>query len=328
METGASASSVLAPLLAGIVSVVVTKVLIRTRILPLDTPNERSLHAVPVPRTGGIGIIIGFVAAAWWLHASLALLVPAGLLAIASYLDDRHALPASIRLVVHLLAAGIFLLLNGAPINAAIFVFLLLGIGWMTNSFNFMDGSDGLAGGMAVIGFSTYGLASWMNGTSELGLLAWSIAAAAAGFLIFNFYPAKIFMGDVGSIPLGFLAGSFGITGWLHGLWPLWFPLVVFAPFIVDTSITLVRRLLRGERIWEAHRKHYYQRLILAGWSHRKAAVAEYAFMLMCAAAAMLCLRASPIVRLLAIATLAGAFTVAMRAIDLRWRQFSASAHD
>jgi UDP-N-acetylmuramyl pentapeptide phosphotransferase/UDP-N-acetylglucosamine-1-phosphate transferase len=328
METGASASSVLAPLLAGFVSTVVTKVLVRTRALPLDTPNQRSLHAIPVPRTGGIGIIIGFVVAAWWLHASLALLVPTAVLTIASYLDDRHASPPPIKLAVHLIAAGVFLWPSSAPTGAAMLILLLLAVAWMTNLFNFMDGSDGLAGGMAIIGFSTYGLASWMGGSSELSLLTWSIAAAAAGFLIFNFYPAKIFMGDVGSIPLGFLAGSLGITGWFQDLWPLWFPLVVFAPFIVDTSITLVRRLLRGERVWEAHRKHYYQRLILAGWSHRKAALTEYAFMLMCAAAAMLCLRASPAVQLIVIATLAGAFAVAMRAIDLRWRQFSASAHD
>jgi UDP-GlcNAc:undecaprenyl-phosphate GlcNAc-1-phosphate transferase len=327
METGASASSVLAPLLAGIVSASITRVLVSTRDLPLDTPNERSLHTVALPRTGGIAIGIGIAAAAWWLHASLALLIPAGLLAIASYLDDHHPLPAAIRLAMHLLAAAVFLWWNGASATGAMLV-LLLAIGWMTNLFNFMDGSDGLAGGMAVIGFSAYGLASWMGGSLEFGLLAWSIAAAGAGFLMFNFHPAKIFMGDVGSIPLGFLAGSLGVAGWFQNLWPLWFPLVVFAPFIVDTSITLVRRFLRGERIWEAHRKHYYQRLILAGWSHRKTAVSEYAFMLMCSGAAMLCLLASPVVQVLVMGSLAAAFAVAMRAIDLRWRKFSASAHD
>jgi UDP-N-acetylmuramyl pentapeptide phosphotransferase/UDP-N-acetylglucosamine-1-phosphate transferase len=150
-----------------------------------------------------------------------------------------------------------------------------------------MDGSDGLAGGMAVIGFGTYGLAAWLGGNLELELLAWSIAAAAAGFLIFNFPPAKIFMGDVGSIPLGFLAGALGVAGWLQGLWPLWFPLIVFAPFIVDASVTLLRRALRRERIWQAHREHYYQRLILSGWSHRKTAIWEYALMLACAALAL-----------------------------------------
>src|SRR4029079_1058591 len=196
-------------------------------------------------------------------------LVPAGGPAIASYFDDRHALPASIRLAIHLTAAALFLWLASASAGIAMSIVLLLAIGWITNLYNFMDGSDGLAGGMAVIGFGTYGLAAWLSGDGHFSLLALSIAAPAAGCLIFNFYPAKIFMGDVGSIPLGFLAGSVGIAGWFQNFWPLWFPLVVFAPFIVDASITLVRRLLRGERTWEAHRKHYYQRLILAGWSHR-----------------------------------------------------------
>ena len=286
METGAFAST-LAPLLAGIVSTATMVVLLRSRSLPLDKPNERSLHVVPVPRTGGIAIIAGLIAAAWWLRASPGLLVPAVALAIASYVDDRHALPAGVRLVIHLIAAGIFLWLAAGSSGATLLVVMLLAIAWITNLYNFMDGADGLAGGMAVIGFGTYGLAAWFGGSRELELLAWSIAAAAAGFLIFNFPPAKIFMGDVGSIPLGFLAGAFGVAGWQRELWPLWFPLVVFAPFIVDASVTLVGRVLRGERVWEAHRQHYYQRLILSGWSHRKTAIWEYALMLACAALAL-----------------------------------------
>ena len=286
METGASAST-LAPFLAGIVSTVIMVALVRSRNLPLDKPNKRSLHVVPVPRTGGIAIIAGLLAAALWLRASPSLLVPAIALALASYFDDRHALPAAVRLGMHLLAAGAFLWLAGPPSALAVLFVLLLAIGWITNLYNFMDGSDGLAGGMAVIGFATYGLAAWQGGNDGLGLLSWSIASAAAGFLIFNFPPAKIFMGDVGSIPLGFLAGALGVAGWQREIWPLWFPLVVFAPFTVDASVTLARRALRGERVWEAHRQHYYQRLILSGWSHRKTAIWEYALMLACAALAL-----------------------------------------
>src|SRR3954467_5763166 len=130
METGTSAFSVLAPLLAGIVSAAITSVLVSTRALPLDTPNDRSLHAVALPRTGGIAIAMGIAAAAWWLHASLALLLPAGLLAVASYLDDHHALPVAIRLAMHLLAAAAFLWWNGDSVTGAMLV-LLLAIGWM-----------------------------------------------------------------------------------------------------------------------------------------------------------------------------------------------------
>ncbi len=327
METGVFAST-LAPLLAGIVSTLTMVVLLRSRSLPLDRPNERSLHVVAVPRTGGIAILTGIVIAALWLRASPGLLVPAVALAIASYFDDRHALPPAVRLVMHLAAAGIFLWLDEGTSGAFLLVVLWLTITWITNLYNFMDGADGLAGGMTVIGFGTYGVAAWLGGNRELELLACSISAAAAGFLIFNFPPAKIFMGDVGSIPLGFLAGTIGVAGWRQGLWPLWFPMVVFAPFIVDASATLVRRLLRRERFWEAHRQHYYQRLILSGWSHRKTALFEYALMLICGAAALLCLRASPAARSVIISVLAALIATTMWAIDHRWRRFSAASHD
>lgn len=318
----------LAPLLAGLISTVIMAVLVRSRRFPLDRPNERSLHVVPVPRSGGIAIMSGLVAAAWWLGASSAYWLPVVGLAVASYFDDRHALPVAARLGLHLLAAGGYLWLAQTSATPALLIGLLLAIGWFTNLYNFMDGSDGLAGGMALIGFGTYGLVAWLGGNAGLGLMSWSIATAAAGFLIFNFPPAKIFMGDVGSIPLGFLAGALGVAGWQLGLWPLWFPLVVFAPFVVDTSTTLVRRALRGERVWQAHRQHYYQRLILSGWSHRSTVLGEYGLMLICSAVAVYCLHAPAAAQSLFLLALVAVFIAAMWAIDLRWRQFSARAHD
>jgi UDP-N-acetylmuramyl pentapeptide phosphotransferase/UDP-N-acetylglucosamine-1-phosphate transferase len=326
MENGFLAHT-LAPLLAGIVSTVVMIVLLGSRGLPLDKPNERSLHVVPVQRTGGIAIIAGVIAAALWLRASPALLIPAVGLAVASYLDDRHALPAAVRLAMHLAAAAVFLWLSAGTIAPAMLVVLWLAVAWITNLYNFMDGSDGLAGGMAAVGFATYACAAWLGGNYGLALLACSITTAALGFLIFNFPPAKIFMGDVGSIPLGFLAGAFGIVGWQQELWPLWFPLVVFAPFIVDASATLARRILRGERIWEAHREHYYQRLILSGWNHRRTALAEYGLMLLCGGAALAGLRQSPARQFALGLTLALAIAIAMWAIDRRWKRFSGTAH-
>jgi UDP-GlcNAc:undecaprenyl-phosphate GlcNAc-1-phosphate transferase len=317
----------LAPLLAGIVSTVTMLLLLKNLDLPLDKPNERSLHVVPVPRIGGIAIVTGIIAAALWLHASPGLLAPAAVLAIVSYFDDRHALPAPARLTIHLLAAALFLWLASASVGPTMLIVLVLAIGWTTNLYNFMDGSDGLAGGMAVIGFGTYGLAAWLAGSNELGLMAWSIAAAAAAFLIFNFPPARIFMGDAGSIPLGFLAGALGVSGWLQKLWPLWFPLVVFAPFFVDASMTLVRRLLRGERVWKAHREHYYQRLILSGWSHRRTALSEYGLMFLCGVVALIGPRQTPVGQSLLLASLALAMVLAMWAIDRRWKRFSAEAH-
>ena len=318
-----------APFAAFAVAVSITFVL-RSRwvaSLALDHPNERSLHAVPVPRIGGIAIMLAMLVAALLLKADPAILVPAVLLAVTSYFDDRRALPAATRLAVHLFAAAAFMVWSGMAVGV-MWLVLLLAIGWLTNLYNFMDGSDGLAGGMAVIGFGAYGLAAWLGGNSEFELLAWSIAAASAGFLIFNFPPAKIFMGDAGSIPLGFLAGALGVAGWLQSLWPLWFPLVVFAPFIVDASITLARRLLRGERVWEAHRQHYYQRLILSGWSHRRTALSEYGLMILCSVAALAGLQQSPAVQLMLLSALALTLALAMWAIDRRWKRFSAAAHD
>ena len=134
-------------------------------------------------------------------------------------------------------------------------------------------------------------------------------------------------MGDVGSIPQGFLAGAFGVAGWGQGLWPVWFPLVVFAPFIVDASVTLSRRVLRGERFWEAHRQHYYQRLILSGWSHRRTALAEYGLMILSGAAALIGLRQSPAPQFALVFAIALVIAIAMWAVDRRWKRYSGSAH-
>jgi UDP-N-acetylmuramyl pentapeptide phosphotransferase/UDP-N-acetylglucosamine-1-phosphate transferase len=157
----------------------------------------------------------------------------------------------------------------------------------MCNLYNFMDGSDGLAGGMTVSGFLVYAAAAWLAGSAQFALLNLAVAAAAAGFLLHNFHPARIFLGDAGAVPLGFLAAAFGITGWLQHDWTWWFPLLVFSPFIVDASVTLARRLFSGDRVWEAHRDHYYQRLVQLGLGHRGTAIAEYALMAACGLAAL-----------------------------------------
>src|SRR5262249_53435950 len=143
---------------------------------------------------------------------------------------------------------------------------------WMINLYNFMDGSDGLAGGMAAIGFGCYGIAALAGGDYLCATINLVVAASALGFLCFNFSPARLFMGDVGSVSLGFLAAVLDVVGWLRGDWPVWFGIVVFSPFIVDATVTLFKRALRGARVWEAHREHYYQRLVQSGWGHRKTA--------------------------------------------------------
>lgn len=252
----------------------------------LDMPNERSLHAMPTPRTGGVGVMVGVMAAGAWLALfgrpgwgeGLALL-GAGLLAGLGLVDDRRSLSARVRLLAQVAAVVLFLALAGLDLSWWGWPLLGLGLVWMSNLYNFMDGSDGLSGGMALFGFSFLATAAWLAGEATLAALAASVAAAAAGFLCFNLHPARIFMGDVGSVPLGFLAGALGIVGWAKGGWPLWYPLLVFAPFILDATVTLAKRALRGEKVWQAHRSHYYQRLIRMGLGHRRTAWLAYALM-------------------------------------------------
>jgi UDP-GlcNAc:undecaprenyl-phosphate GlcNAc-1-phosphate transferase len=255
-----------------------------------DHPNERSLHVHPRARVGGLGVMAGALPlAAWASGATLgAVLACAAALALVSLLDDVRSLPIQVRLTAHLGAAVVAVLATGAaPWGMATAALAVLALAWMTNLFNFMDGADGLAGGMAAIGFAALALAAHRAGDTALVLACAALASASVGFLAHNFPPARVFLGDAGSIPLGFLAGALGLQGIATGAWPAWFPLLVFSPFIVDATFTLARRLWRREAVWRAHRSHLYQRLVLAGWSHRRLALWSYGLMAAAAASAL-----------------------------------------
>lgn len=252
-----------------------------------DIPNDRSLHTEPIPRVGGVAIIAGILSGwillfhfwAWWI------VLPAlGLFAL-SLVDDVRGLSAMVRLVGHFIAA--IIVLAGAGVQWIWLLPVLLFIVWMTNLFNFMDGSDGLAGGMALFGFSIYGVAGLMHGNEAFAMMNFTIGAATLGFLYYNFHPAKVFMGDAGSIPLGFLAAAFGVWGWQQAYWPFWFPILVFSPFVIDATVTLLKRARRKEKLSQAHCSHYYQRLIQMGWGHRNTALIEYAMMLLAGGSAL-----------------------------------------
>ena len=289
------------------------------RRLPMDHPNARSLHVTPTPRVGGIGIIPGVLVATMLIQspALWPIVLGALLLAAISLLDDYKNLPVSLRLLAHVaVAIGCLLMLPG--ISGGSLVLATLGIVWMTNLYNFMDGADGLAGGMAVIGFGALAVAAGWAGAPQLALFCAAIAAAALAFLRFNFPPAKLFMGDAGSVPLGFLAAALAVYGVLQNYWPVLFPVMVFSPFIMDASVTLIKRGLRGEKIWRAHREHYYQRLVRMGWSHRQLALAAYALMLVCACAGLgliLVPPYAPIITVLWMAT----FMLIFITLDWRW---------
>jgi UDP-N-acetylmuramyl pentapeptide phosphotransferase/UDP-N-acetylglucosamine-1-phosphate transferase len=323
-----------APLLAFTLAVALTAALLRTRWQwAVDTPNERSLHDRVVPRTGGLAIMGGALGAAMLitlLGARLPLLtVVAPMLALValSLIDDRHGLSVRVRLPVHLLAALWFVLplaLAGGGVGWPWVPVLVIGVAGFANLYNFMDGANGLAGGMAAIGFAAYGIAlsGFGGGEGDPALAAWcfSLAAAALGFLLFNLR-GRIFMGDAGSVPLGFLAAAIGVQGWAAGHWSCWFPLLVFAPFALDGTVTVLRRMARRERFWEAHREHYYQRLVRMGWSHARLAAAAYALMAACAGAALWASVAPPTVFALIFATIALLFIFPAFLIDRAWRR-------
>lgn len=263
--------------------------------LPLDHPNERSLHVKPVPRIGGMTMLAGMAAGALIAPRHLIPAWPlaaAGLLTLVSFIDDWRSLPMTIRLLLHI-AVAIAFVVDGLEAHLGFWEasLVVLCIVWMTNLYNFMDGSDGLAGGMAVIGFSFLVVQLFRSNESDLAQLSAFIVATALSFLYFNFYPAKVFMGDAGSIPLGFLVGVIGCYGWARGAWPAWYPIAVFSPFIADATLTLVARILRRERFWEAHRQHGYQRLVQAGFSHRRVAILAYVLMLSAGGAAQVSLK-------------------------------------
>jgi UDP-GlcNAc:undecaprenyl-phosphate/decaprenyl-phosphate GlcNAc-1-phosphate transferase len=276
------------PIVSAFVTMMLTLILMLNKNGTIqDVPNERSLHTQPIPRIGGVAIMAGILSGwillfqywAWWI------VVPVlGLFAL-SLVDDVRNLPAKMRLLGHFAAA--IMVLEGAGVEWLWLLPVLLFIVWMTNLYNFMDGSDGLAAGMALFGFSFYGIAGLINGNEAFAMMNFSVGAAALGFLYHNFHPAKVFMGDAGSIPLGFLAAAFGVWGWQLGYWPPWYPILVFSPFVIDATVTLLKRVRRGENLAQAHRSHYYQHLVQMGWGHRNTAIAEYALMFLTGASAL-----------------------------------------
>ncbi len=308
----------------------------RSRWRIVDVPNERSLHTVPTPRTGGLAILGGvaigtLLALAEFSIAGMVWIVVAVVaVALVSFWDDRYGVDVMMRLFVHL-GATLLVLTAGLAVDALqwpgvaydlppwlgvpLTILLLL---WMINLYNFMDGMDGLAGGMTLFGFGFLAVLGLFAHAILFATCAGIVAAASLGFLVFNVAPARIFMGDVGSATLGFLAGVFSVAGTQRGLFPLWVALLIFSPFIVDATVTLLRRLMRGEAVWQAHRTHYYQRLVQMGWGHRKTARYAYALMLACGTSALIANALPPIGQWSVLAGWVAIYIAIARWIDAR----------
>nr|WP_205962489.1 glycosyltransferase family 4 protein [Paraburkholderia phosphatilytica] len=316
---------------AGCVSALVLFVLLRTGLawrLATDIPNDRSLHVRPTPRVGGWGVVPAAALAMSVLTPGLRMAALAVVfLAVVSQVDDRRGLSARARFLAHLVATVGFVALFPAPAPwwlLAILAFLMI---WLVNLYNFMDGADGLAGGMALFGFGGYAIAALISvhPQPELAVASAAVAGAALGFLCFNFHPARVFLGDAGSISLGFLAGALGYWGWRADAWPIWFPALTFAPFITDASITLARRLLRGEKFWQAHREHYYQRMVRLGIGHAGTALVWYAVMAVGMMLAVAALGLPVSVQWCVVIAWLGVLCGLGALVDLRWRRFQST---
>jgi len=262
--------------------------------LSKDEPSSRGLHDHVVPRGGGLAIF-GCVAIAGVMAHLLqsSINVDLDLLAIVSltgigvmgFLDDRFSLGVGLRLIAGLtlttlLAVGSIgdhsLVLFGQTFDWSFGVVLLagtIGLFWLMNLFNFMDGADGVAGVQGLI--ASGALAIWFaaSGQEFLAVLNVGLAGACFGFLWFNWAPARVFMGDVGSLALGAWFGAMSLIGVSESGLPAEAFLILLGVFVFDATLTLVHRLLKRKRITQAHREHLYQKLILAGWSHGKVAV-------------------------------------------------------
>ncbi len=257
----------------------------------LDIPNERSSHTWPTPRGGGLAVV-AVVMGGIWIYACLyppsswgALTIftlGAVLIAVISGLDDLHPLPVWVRFMAHGLSALLAILAFGywhtigwpgsVGLSLGLFGALLafLWIVGLTNAYNFMDGIDGIAGGQAVVAGLGWAILGWIGGQPLVGVMGGLIAVASFGFLGHNWPPARIFMGDVGSAFLGYAFASITVLAaqsnpvfMLAGIALVW-------PFVFDAVFTFCRRLCRGEKVWEAHRSHLYQRLVISGLSHAR----------------------------------------------------------
>jgi UDP-N-acetylmuramyl pentapeptide phosphotransferase/UDP-N-acetylglucosamine-1-phosphate transferase len=291
----------------------------------LDHPNERSSHRTPTPRGGGLAVV-PITLVAWIAGAGPA--IPTGLivilagawaLAVLSWVDDLRSLPAALRLAVQAVVVAIsvhwvsaqgpvFQGLLPAWLDTVAATVLWL---WFLNLFNFMDGIDGIAGVETVaIGG---GLAAFALFAGEGPSTAWfgaTLAAAAGGFLVWNWHPARIFLGDVGSVPVGYLLGFLLLSLATQGYWAP--ALILPGYYLADATITLIRRTLRGERIWQAHAQHFYQRAVQDGLSHAQVSLAILAADLVLIGLAMTAL-AHPLPSLAAAALVVAALLAWMR---------------
>ena len=265
--------------------------LIRFRVY--DTPNPRSSHAEPTPRGGGLALIavllLSWLGVAVWLEAAPAgfplALVGAAVLAGVSWIDDLKRLSAALRLAVQAgaVALGMIAMEGAGPVFQGFLPPVLDRIAagvlwlWFVNLFNFMDGIDGISGVEAICIVLGLVLIAWLHALPpEAAAFPALLAAATLGFLVWNWAPAKIFLGDVGSVPLGYLLGWLLLLAAMEGQWAV--ALILPLYYLADATVTLIKRGARGAKVWQAHKEHFYQRAVQGGWSHAQVSLRVLVF--------------------------------------------------
>ena len=291
-------ASVITAVLAFPISWILTRLVLRYTLKRgiLDIPNKRSSHAVATPRGGGLAIVITFLSGVCLLvalgviSAQLAMGILGGgiLVSWIGWVDDKKGLSPLVRAGFHL-AASIWAIywLGGLPsldlgfsrvrISLLGTCLATVGMVWSINLYNFMDGIDGIAATEAMSVGIVGGILAAISGAIDIAIISWILSFSCAGFLVWNWEPAKIFMGDVGSGFLGFIFAALAIATENRGTLPLFVWVLLLGVFLIDATATLIRRMVRGERWYEAHRSHAYQQAVKAGYTHKQVVLAVLA---------------------------------------------------
>lgn len=301
----------------------------------IDIPNERSSHTRPMPRSGGVPVVLLTLAAiaatpafsnVGW-RAAAALAAASGCIAATGFIDDFRSLSWRTRFAIQLIVAlalvstfGTIGQVGPLPLGLLAYPLTVMWLAGLTNAYNFMDGIDGIAGIQAVVAATGWAMIGAMRGDSLMAVAGIALAATAAGFLIHNWPPATIFMGDVASGFLGFLFAALTVrlaqadpNGAIVGA-------LFVCPFLVDTMTTFFRRLRRRENVFSAHRSHIYQRLVIAGASHARVSAFYGLLALLCTAAGIAIARGWRAGTALAIVAAGGTAAVLWTAVTIAER--------
>jgi UDP-GlcNAc:undecaprenyl-phosphate/decaprenyl-phosphate GlcNAc-1-phosphate transferase len=289
---------ILASLAAALVVLLVTPWMIRLAngVGAVAKPSGRSMHSTPTPLLGGVAILVGFLVPVLWFLPSAGptrgLVLGAVVIALLGVVDDKFELAPIIKLAGQIVAAIIPVAAGLSIDHVTLPGFGAIDLGWvqypvtiiwftaLVNIINFIDGMDGLAAGVSAIGATTFAVLAASLGRVDPAILAASLAGACAAFLVFNFHPARIFMGDSGSMFLGFVLAGVAINGVMKSAAAVavFGPLLILLVPILDTSFVVLKRLKHGRPVYGADKSHFHHRFATIGWSQRRTVLAMYAW--------------------------------------------------